>query len=172
MCRSSSPVVGVSRINIVNPGFGFTTAPTVTITGDGTGATAIAKISSGEISEIILTNRGTDYTTASVTISGGSGQAAEAEAIVDARNGTIRSVFFDTNGLRQIINESIGEIDYESGVIEIKDINITSISTSDGLIRFTIGSETGVVESTRKNIVAIDIDDPLAITTTLEATTT
>ena len=161
---------GVSRINITNPGFGYTEAPTVTITGDGTGATATAKIKSGEITEITLTNRGTDYTTATVTISGGNGQAAEAEAVVDSRNGTIRSVFFDTNGLRQIINPSIGEIDYETGIIQIKDINITSIGTSDGLIRFTIGSETGVVESTRKNIVAIDVNDPLAITTTLEAT--
>ena len=160
---------GVSRINITNPGFGYTTAPTVTIVGDGTGATAVAKITSGEISEITLTNRGTDYTTATVTLSGGGGQAAVAEAVVDSKNGTIRSVFFDTNGLRQIINESIGEIDYENGIITIKDINISSIGTSDGLIRFTIGSETGVVESTRKNIVAIDIDDPLAITTTLEA---
>ena len=162
---------GVSRINIISPGFGYTTAPTVTIVGDGTGATAVAKITSGEISEITLTNRGTDYTTATVTLSGGGGQAAETEAVVDSKNGTIRSVFFDTNGLRQIINESIGEIDYENGVIQIKDINISSINTQDGLIRFTIGSETGVVESTRKNIVSIDISDPLAITTTLEAAT-
>jgi len=160
---------GVSRISIQNPGFGYTLVPTVTISGDGVGATAVATIDGGEVTSIRITNRGSDYTTATVTISGGNGLGAEATAIVDARNGTIRSIFFDSDGNRQIINQSIGEIDYETGVITINDINISSISTSDGLLRFTIGSESGVVESTRNNIVAIDSEDPLSITTTLEA---
>ena len=160
---------GVSRISVINPGFGFTEAPTVTITGDGTGASAVAEIDGGEITRIRITNRGTDYTRAEVILSGGNGQSAEATAFVDSRNGTIRSVFFDTDGNRQIINDSIGEIDYEDGVITINAVNISSISTSDEKLRFTIGSETGVVESTRNNIVTIDINDSASITTTLEA---
>ncbi len=160
---------GVSRISVINPGFGFTEAPTVTITGDGTGASAVAEIDGGEITKIRITNRGTDYTRAEVILSGGNGQSAEATALVDSRNGTIRSVFFDTDGNRQIINDSIGEIDYEDGVITINAVNISSISTSDEKLRFTIGSETGVVESTRNNIVTIDINDSASIITTLEA---
>ena len=160
---------GVSRISVINPGFGYTEAPSVTITGDGTGATAIAEISGGEITKITITNRGTDYTRATVLLTGGNGQAGEATAFVDSRNGTIRTVFFDTDGNRQIINDSIGEIDYETGVITINSINISSISTTDEKLRFTIGSETGVVESTRNNIVTIDVNDSAAITTTLEA---
>ena len=160
---------GVSRISIQNPGFGYTIAPSVTIEGDGVGATAVATIDGGEVTSIRLTNRGVDYTTATVTISGGNGTGCEATAIVDARNGTIRSIFFDSDGNRQIINESIGEIDYDLGVITINSINISSIATSDGLLRFTIGSESGVVESTRNNIVSIDSEDPLSIITTLES---
>tara|TARA_Y100001938_G_scaffold151009_1_gene245055 strand:+ start:6984 stop:9041 length:2058 start_codon:yes stop_codon:yes gene_type:complete len=160
---------GVSRITVENPGFGYTEAPDVTIIGDGVNATAFAEIEGGEIRKIILNNRGVDYTTATVLISGGNGIGGEATASVDSRNGTIRSVFFDTNGNRQIINDSIGEIDYELGIITINPINITSVTTSDGLLRFTIGSESGVVESIRNNIVTIDVSDSTAITTTLEA---
>ncbi len=160
---------GVSRITIENPGIGFTEAPTVTITGDGIGAKAIATVSQGGLTSIEITDRGVDYTIATVTLSGGNGIGAEATAIVDARNGTIRTIFFDTDGNRQIINENIGEIDYEIGRISINSINISSVDTADGLIRFTVGSEAGVVESTRDNIVAIDPEDPLAIVTTLEA---
>lgn len=159
---------GVSRITVINPGFGYTEAPDVTIIGDGVNATAFAEIANGEITRIILNNRGSDYTTAVVTITGGNGSGGEATAAVDSRNGTIRSVFFDTDGNRQIINDSIGEIDYETGVITIDPVNITSVSTADGLLRFTIGSESGVVESTRNNIVTIDVNDSTAITTTLE----
>ena len=50
-------------------------------------------------------------------------------------------------------------IDYDAGVITINDINITDVSSSDGLIRVTIGSESGIIESVRNNIVAIDIED-------------
>ena len=41
-------------------------------------ATAFAEIVSGEIIRIILNNRGVDYTTAVVTISGGNGIGGEA----------------------------------------------------------------------------------------------
>ena len=93
---------------------------------------------------------------------------------VDERNGTIRTIFFDTDGNRQIINENAGSIDYDEGILNISTIDISSVPSSadpEGLIRFTIGSETGVIESTRNSIVSIDIEDATSITTTLEAVT-
>lgn len=55
-------------------GTGFLAPPIVKITGDGTGATAIAQLdSSGNITNILVTNPGVDYTTASVTLVGGGG---------------------------------------------------------------------------------------------------
>ena len=65
-------------------------APIVTIVGDGSGATAFATISSGSITGITLTNRGIDYTKATVEITGGNGQGGEASAVVDSRTGSIR----------------------------------------------------------------------------------
>jgi hypothetical protein len=163
---------GVSRIEVNNPGFSYTVAPTVTITGDGSGATAFATVSGGSITGITLSNRGIDYTNATVEITGGNGQGGEASAVVDSRTGSVRSVFFDNDGNRQVINAAAGEVDYENGIITINDINITSVPTSDGLIRFTIGSESGVVESVRNNIVTIDPEDPDSITVNLEVLST
>ena len=60
---------GVTEINVTNPGFGYTIAPTVTITGDGTGASATATIVNGRVQKITVVNRGIDFTTALVTIS-------------------------------------------------------------------------------------------------------
>ena len=100
---------GVSRIEVNNPGFSYTVAPTVTIKGDGSGATAFATVSGGSITGITLSNRGIDYTNATVEITGGNGQGGEASAVVDSRTGSIRSVFFDNDGNRQVINAAAGE---------------------------------------------------------------
>ena len=165
---------GISRIEIEDPGFGYSVAPTLTIEGDGKGAKAEVVLSGGEISSVNILDRGVDYTTATVTLTGGDGIGAELKVAVDERNGTIRTLFFDSDGNRQIVNENAGTIDYEEGILNIDPINISSVPTSadsEGLIRFTIGSESGVIQSTRNSIVAIDIEDPVSITTTLESVT-
>lgn len=62
----------LDTMNIITTGSGYNaaTAPiTVSISGDGTGATAIASTANGGISDIIVTNPGKDYTYATVTIS-------------------------------------------------------------------------------------------------------
>jgi hypothetical protein len=159
---------GISVINVLSPGSGYTTAPTVTITGDGAGATAVATIVNGSIQNISIVNRGIEYTRAVVTITGGNGSGASAEAIVDARTGTIRTVYYDTNAERQIIDDTAGTIDYNSGVIFINNILINSVSSVDGLIRLTMESEKGIVSTSKNTIITIDEDDPVSITTTLE----
>lgn len=72
----------VSRITVVNQGSGYTSAPTITITGGGgSGATAIANISAGRVASVVITNRGVGYTsTPSISISGGGGASATATA--------------------------------------------------------------------------------------------
>ena len=47
-------VGGVASINISNQGFGYTKAPTVTIVGDGTGATAYAVLAAGRIVSLVV----------------------------------------------------------------------------------------------------------------------
>ncbi len=158
---------GISNIEVTNPGSGYLTAPTVTITGDGTGATAQATIVNGAIQSISVTNRGIDYTRAIVTISGGSGFGGEASAIIDAAVGTLRTIYYDSNAQRQIVDSLAGEINYNTGTVTIFDINMLSVSSPDNLIRLSFESEEGIIESARNTIITIDETDPVAITVNL-----
>lgn len=158
---------GISEIQVVNPGSGYTSAPTVTINGDGSNATAEAVIVNGRIQKILVTTRGIEYTRATVTISGGDGFGAEALAVVDAKIGTLRTIYYDTLAQRQIINASAGTIYYDTGIVVINDIRFLSVSSTDGMIRMTIEADKGILESTRNTIITIDEDDPISVVTTL-----
>ena len=162
---------GISEIQITNPGTGYTTAPTITINGDGVNATAEAIIVNGQIQTIKITNRGIDYTRATVTISGGEGYGAEAIAVVDGRTGTLRTIYYDTLAQRQIINSNAGTIDYNNGVVTIDNIRILTVDSDDSLIRLNIEAEKGIIQTTRDTIITIDVDDPISISTTLEKKT-
>jgi hypothetical protein len=63
----------VTGVTVTNTFAWYATPPTVTISGNGSGATATATIDSdGHLTAVQVTNGGTGYTTASVTITGGS----------------------------------------------------------------------------------------------------
>ena len=89
---------------VTSGGFGYAAA-TVTITGDGTGATAEAVIQNGKIVKLLITNYGIGYRWANVTITG-NGYGAKARAIItpygghgkDSINGLYcRTLMFYTN---------------------------------------------------------------------------
>jgi hypothetical protein len=166
--EATQSFTGISSIQVINPGAGFTTAPTITITGDGSNATAEAVIVNGKIQSINITNRGTDYTRATISITGGNGFGAEAVVVIDGKVGTLRTVYFDSLAQRQIINSNAGAINYDTGEIIINNIRFLSVDSDDGLIRLTIEAEKGIIESKRGNILTIDEDDPIAISTILE----
>lgn len=159
---------GISSIQVSNPGTGYITAPTVTITGDGTGATAEAVVVNGAIQKINIVNRGIDYTRAIVTITGGSGYGATATAVIDARTGTLRTIYYDDNAQRQVVNSNAGEIHYDTGIVIINDINILSVSSNDNLIRMSFESDESFVGSSKNTIITIDENDPTAIVVELE----
>ena len=159
---------GVSSVQVTNRGAGFITNPTVTITGDGVGATATATIVNGGLDTITITNRGSGYTRAVATLSGGDGgYGASALVILDARYGNIRTIYFDALSQRQVVNENVGTIDYNSGTITLNDLRILSVVSTDGLIRLTIESERGIVTSNKSTIITIDPTDTSSITTNL-----
>jgi hypothetical protein len=61
----------VEAINVVNAGTGYDPANaviSVVVTGDGTGATGTALVEDGEITDIVVTNTGSDYTFANVSV--------------------------------------------------------------------------------------------------------
>jgi hypothetical protein len=159
---------GVSAVTVTNPGQGFTSAPTITISGDGVGANAAATIVNGRIQSIEVTNRGIDYTRATVAITGGGGYGATAEATIDARTGELRTVYYNNNAQRQIVDETAGTIEYDTGIIKINNIYIKSVASTDGYIRLSVESEKGIISTIKNTIVTLDVDDPTAISTTLE----
>lgn len=158
---------GISSVQVTNPGTNYTSSPTVTIVGDGTGAKAEAKVVNGTIESINITNRGIDYTRATVTISGGGGYGASASAVIDSRIGQLRTVYYDADAQRQVVNNNAGTINYETGVVFISDINILSVNSFDGLLRLTIETESGFVKSAKNTIITLDEDDPTSITVNL-----
>jgi hypothetical protein len=158
---------GVSEIQVVNGGSGYLASPTVTITGDGTGATATAKITNGKVESITITNRGINYSRAIVTITGGSGYGAAGLAILDGRFGTLRAVYYDVSAQRQVINANAGTINYDTGLVTIDNLRILSVEPIDGLIRVNIEAEKGIIKSSKNTIITIDSDDPASIATVI-----
>ena len=80
----------IDVINVTNPGYGYdpvNSSITITITGDGSNATASPIIQSGSIVDILVTNPGRDYTYANVSITSTIGSGATAIAPVSPIGG-------------------------------------------------------------------------------------
>ena len=122
----------------------------------------------GRIQSIEVTNRGIDYTRATITITGGDGYGATASPIIDGRTGTIRTVYYDSLSQRQIVDENAGEINYDTGVVSITNIAIKSVESVDGDVRLSIESEKSIIKTKKNTIVTLDENDPTSISTTLE----
>ena len=91
---------GISRVAVSDGGVGYLTSPAVQITGDGTGAAAIAKIKNGAISEITVTEQGSGYTTAAIAFVGGlnTGPQVTALATASVHFGSIDGITITNNG--------------------------------------------------------------------------
>lgn len=76
--RRAFTVGAIKAITVTNGGSGYTTAPTITITGGGgTGATAVATVAAGVVTRVDLINFGTGYTSnPTIAFSGGGGTGA------------------------------------------------------------------------------------------------
>ena len=83
-----------NREGIKLRGKGYTSAPTITLTGGGgSGAAATARIHGGQLLYIEVTSRGSGYTSApTVTFSGGGGRGAEAIAKINNTDGGIEEI--------------------------------------------------------------------------------
>jgi hypothetical protein len=86
---------GIFKIVVTEGGSGYSSAPTVTIEGNGSGATATASIVGDAVSEIRIDvsgvdstlSHGTGYDYARVVLSGGGGTGATARAVLSPKHG-------------------------------------------------------------------------------------
>lgn len=80
---STAKAGNIDVINVHNGGSGYDPSNsliTITITGDGTGANAVANVVNGSINDIVVTSPGTNYSYANVVITTSSGSGAIAYA--------------------------------------------------------------------------------------------
>ena len=166
---------GVESISVLNPGFGYQVPPTVTIMGDGTGATATAVISGGTIQSITVDNPGSGYTSALAMITPASsdttGQLGAAVVNLEGRFGTLRTYYFDNNNVKTIFNSNVGTIDYQEGVITLDSFGPIQVDNDFGQLTVTTTPTTSIVSSTYNRIITIDPFDVTAITVNVTART-
>jgi hypothetical protein len=164
---------GIEQIVVENPGMNYTTTPTVNIRGDGIGASAIAKIVNGRVSTITIVDKGINYSRANIVIEGGGGTEATATAILEAKNGTLRTFYLKSNGEKVIINNNAGTIDYNTGEIFLESFNAQSLVANDYYpddeLTFNIPAQSEIIPPLRNRILSIDEGDPFAIQLITEA---
>lgn len=168
-----SSFTGLESVTVNNPGFGYTSTPTVTIVGDGTGAVATATIVNSKLSKITVTNPGVGYTTAAVQITGGSGTSGSGLAVLEGRYGKLRISYFKADEIssqstKVVLNANknsgiIGEIDYSLGKITITAFNPIAVNNDFGDISVHIKPKVSIIQSKLNKMLVLDSDDPTSV---------
>lgn len=167
-----SSYTGIESITVTNPGYNYTSIPTITIVGDGQGAKAHATIVNGKISKITVDNPGIGYTSAVVQITG-SGQSGQADAILEGRYGTIRMAYYKldattSKNVKVIYNSNVndgvvGIIDYVLGKITIQNFNPVGVDNDFGDIMIFMRPKSNIIQSKLNKMVVLDNEDPTSI---------
>lgn len=156
----------VQDIQIINPGSGYITPPTVSILGDGTGAIATAELTNGQISSISILNSGINYTQAVVIISGGGGSGGTAIPILSGNSVKLRSIYY-VNGIKTILQDNVGEINYSSGTVTLNKFNPYELLNPLGYMSISVEPSSTIFYSTRDKILSLDLLDNSSINITL-----
>jgi hypothetical protein len=158
---------GISSITITNSGINYSSAPTVTITGDGYGATAKATVAGGRVTDIEISNSGTDYSYAIVSLDGGDGYGAIAIPVLDSDVGYLRSYYYKSTGEKVVVNSNAGSINYLTGQIILNSLRAYSVEENafydQDYLTFNIMAENDIIEPLRNRILTIDQEDPKSI---------
>lgn len=168
-----SSFTGIETIQLINPGFNYTSTPTIEIVGDGSGATATATVVNGKIKTINIVTPGVGYTTAAVRILGGGGSSATAEALLENRYGQIRIAYFKpdaiTNQNVKIVLKSftnsgvIGSIDYVLGKVQINNFNPHDIGNDFKELSINMRPKRKVFQSKKEKLLTYDLTDESTI---------
>ena len=160
----------IDSISIVNPGFNYTTTPTVTIVGDGFGAIATATVINGQVVSIEIINAGSNYTQALVQITGGGGSLASAYAVLAGNIGTLRTYYYN-NGVKTVLDPTAGTVNYGTGIVTLTAFNPTQINNTTGVLSIQATPVSTIISSSRDKIVTLDSTDPDSININIAAKT-
>lgn len=168
---------GVESISILNKGFGYQYTPTVTIAGDGSGASAVATINTdGTIKSITVTSSGNNYTSAIATITPASGDTTgklgAATVTLQGQYGTLRTYYNNTQFVKTILNTNAGTVDYVNGIVTLNSFSPVQIDNDLGQLTISANPTTTIISSTYNRIITIDPYDPNAIIVNVIAKTT
>lgn len=151
---------GIDSISIQSPGINYNSGTTISITGDGTGATAEAVIVNGRFVSVKVTNPGINYTRAFVTINEDSGTGAVLNVKLRSTIGTLRTYYYKANGEKIIVNNNAGTIDYVTGRVILDSLIPVYVVSTDfydqDVLTINVVPEQGVIEPLRNRILAID----------------
>jgi len=165
--------VGVESISVLNTGYNYTNTPTVVITGDGTGATATAKIVNNKLYSVTVTNAGVGYTSALATIVPAVGDTTGTGAAVlvqlQGQYGTIRSYINDTIKGKVVISANVGTIDYTNGIVVLTNFSPISVDNPLGQLTISCQPTTTIISSSLNRIITIDPYDPAAVSVSVTA---
>jgi hypothetical protein len=162
--ETPSSTTTVESISVLNPGFGYTSTPIVTILGDGVGATAVATVVNGQVNNITVTNSGGNYTQAIVQITStdGNGALASGVATLSGNKGTLRTYYFE-DGVKRILNSNAGTVNYDEGAVTLVDFNPSAINNPLGILSVQAVPTSTIISSSRDKIITLDNTDPNAI---------
>jgi hypothetical protein len=162
---------GVESISILNPGTSYQYVPTITIVGDGTGASAHAVISGGSIKSIIIDSAGSGYTAAIATVTpqyaDTTGKLGSLVVNLEGKFGTIRSYYNNTNNVKNVLDPALGTIDYLNGIVTLNSFSPFNVDNDLGQFSITTNPTTTIISSSYNKIITIDPYDNTAITVTV-----
>jgi len=167
---------GIQSITVLNAGFNYLYPPTVTIIGDGTGATATATIAGGSITGFTITNPGNGYTTAYVAITNASGDTSgalgAATVTLQGQYGTLALYQVNTTSGKTLISSNVGTVDYVNGIVTLTNFQPLAVDNLLGQLAITATPTSTLIPSSFNRIITVDAFDPAAIIVNVTATST
>jgi hypothetical protein len=158
---------GIESVSIINAGINYTTSATVSIVGDGSGATAEPVIVNGRVRSVKVTNPGNDYTRAIATISDPFGSEATFVVNLASDYGTLRTYYYEPNGQKVFVNNNAGTVNYSTGKVVLDSLYALSVARNpfydSNVLTFNVVPEKTVITPLRNRLLAIDTNNAQAI---------
>lgn len=142
---------GIEAIKIIDGGLDYSNSSNivVTITGDGADATAVATIDSGAnvINQVLITNPGSNYTYADVSVSGGGGANASFRAMISPPGGHGKDPVRELGGSYVIMNPRLinnegGRLPTENEFRQVSILQDPKVRATDNVATSLVYSQT------------------------------